>query len=246
MSTIDGLSAGQPLEPDDPPRLGEFRLEGRLLVDDSGVVYRGVRDGDPTAAVAVLILGAGAHADPAARGRFLRALDLVGEADPGRIAAADTDPDIAPWVAVPLADGEVPPTVRGLLADVALQRSPTRPARGPQFAPYWHPRRGPGFWRLWPLPWPDPLNTASRLAYLVALLMIAVLATLAVLVALWLFGGQPPSRVPLPTRPSNVTPTGSPTPTPSPSTTPTPSEPSPSPSHQPSPTVTLTGPPPIV
>ena len=174
-----------------------------MLVDDSGVVYRGVRDGDPTAAVAVLILGAGAHADPAARGRFLRALDLVGEADPGRIAAADTDPDIAPWVAVPLADGEVPPTVRGLLADVALQRSPTRPARGPQFAPYWHPRRGPGFWRLWPLPWPDPLNTASRLAYLVALLMIAVLATLAVLVALWLFGGQPPSRVPLPTRPSN-------------------------------------------
>ncbi len=243
---MGGLSGVQPLEPDDPPRLGAFRLEGRLLVDDTGVVYRGVGAGDPAESVAVLILGAGAHADPAARGRFLRALALVGETDPGQIAGSEVDPEVAPWVAVPLTDGDIPPAVRGLIADVALRGAPVRPARGPDFVPHWHRRLGPGFWRLWPLPWPDTLNTASRLAYLVALLLIAVLATLAILIALWLFGQQPPSRVPLPTRPSDATPTGSPTPTRSPSPTPTPSEPTPSPSHHPSPTVTLNGPPPIV
>jgi hypothetical protein len=225
MSTTEDVASAHPLEPDDPPRIGEFLLRERLLTDDAAVVFRGVADDRH---VAVILLTAGAHDDAAARGRFRRAADELSSRSPELVAATDFDPEIAPWIAVPLLAGRTPNAVHNLLSAVTMRPSggPPTQARGPDFIPHWHLRRAPGRWRLWPLPWPALGEGASRAALLWALALVMLLATIAVLLAIWLFRHEPPSRVPLPqnspipsspstsgsspTTPSNTSPTHSP------------------------------------
>ena len=196
MSTTDDIASAHPLRPDDPPRIGQFLLRERLVTDDAAVVFRGVADGKQAA---VVLLTAGADGDPAARGRFRRAADELMTSSPESIAAFDFDPEIAPWIAIPLVAGRTSHAVHDLLGTVAMRPlAPSPPAHGPDFVPHWHPRRTPGRWRLWPLPWPAAGEAASRAALLWALALVVLLATIAVLVAIWLFRHQPPSRVPLP------------------------------------------------
>ena len=235
MTTTDDVAQMSPLEEVDPPRLGEYRLDHRLCVNDAGIIYRG-QDGDRTAAV--VLLNAGAYDDPSARERFLAAITRLQEAQPQDVLDCDVDPETAPWVALGY-DGDgaaVPAAAEQALSEVLLAHLPPIGAvRGPDFRPHWHQRRGPGFWRLWPLPWPERLSPASRLAFVIALAIVLALAALAVLIALWLFEGKPPAPVPIPTDPT--TGTGPPTPSPSPSDSPSPSAPtgpSPNPTAPPS------------
>jgi hypothetical protein len=235
MSTTEDVASAHPLQPDDPPRIGQFQLRERLLTDDAAVVFRGHADDGH---VAVVLLTAGAYHDAAARGRFRRAVDDLASRSPESVADSDFDPEIAPWIAIPLLDGRAPDSVQDLLDAVAMRRSvpPRSPTRGPDFVPHWHPRRTPGRWRLWPLPWPAVGQGASRAALLWALALVMLLATVAVLIAIWLFRHQPPSRVPLPQN--------SPVPTSSSVSGPSPTTPSNSPSqspHSPTPTFTNSG-----
>jgi hypothetical protein len=197
MSTAEYVASAHPLQLDDPPRIGRYRLLERLLTDDAAVVFRGLTDDRQ---VAVVLLTAGAHSDAAARGRFRRAVDDLLGRSPESVDDSDFDPEIAPWIAIPLLAGQLPETVPELLAAVTMRQavSPASRTAGPDFAPHWHPRHTPGRWRLWPLPWPAVGQAASRAALLWALALVMLLATVAVLIAIWLFHHQPPSRVPLP------------------------------------------------
>jgi hypothetical protein len=196
MSTTDDVASAHPLLPDDPPRIGQFLLRERLVTDDAAVVFRGVANGEQAA---VVLLTAGADGDPAARGRFRRRADELMTSSPESVAASDFDPEVAPWIAIPLVGGRSPDVVHDLLNTVTMRTTgPSAPTRGPDFVPHWHPRRAPGRWRLWPLPWPAAGDAASRAALLWALALVMMLATLAVLIAIWLFRHQPPSQVPLP------------------------------------------------
>ena len=240
LTTTDDIAQMSPLEDADPPRLGAYRLEGRLSVSDAGIIYAG-HDGDER--VAVVLLNAGAYQDPSARERFVSAVQRLQSTDPEQVLDRDVDGETSPWVALAHDGASVPSTAAGVLSEVLLDHlPPIGRVRGPDFRPYWHERRGPGFWRLWPLPWPERLSPASRLAFLVALAIMLVLAALAILLALWLFEHQPPAPVPLPRDPTTGTqsPTQSPTPTDSPSPS-APTSPSPTPSG--TPTGTGTAPP---
>jgi hypothetical protein len=236
MSTTEDVAPAHPLQPDDPPRIGEFLLRERLLIDEAAVVFRGVADDRD---VAVVLLTAGAHNDAAARGRFIRAVDELRRRSPQSVAASDFDPEIAPWIAIPLLAGRTPNAVHDLLSTVTMRPLGARPStnRGPDFVPHWYPRRTPGRWRLWPLPWPAVGQGASRAALLWALALVMLLATLAVLIAIWLFRHEPPSRVPLPQ--NSPVPSSPSTSGPSP-TTPSNTSPTHSP-HSPSPTFTNSG-----
>jgi hypothetical protein len=236
MSTTEDVASAHPLQPDDPPRIGQYRLLERLFTDDAAVVFRGL---DDDRHVAVVLLTAGAHRDAAARGRFSRAVDDLVSRSPESVVDSDFDPEIAPWIALPMLAGRPPDAVPRLLATVTMRQAtvPTSGAPGPDFAPYWHPRHTPGRWRLWPLPWPAVGQGASRAALLWALALVMLLATIAVLIAIWLFRYQPPSRVPLPE--NSPVPSSPPSSGPSP-TSPTNTSPTNSP-HSPSPTFTNSG-----
>jgi hypothetical protein len=234
MSTTDDVASAHPLLPDDPPRIGQFLLRERLVTDDAAVVFRGVASGEQAA---VVLLTAGADDDPAARGRFRRAVDELMTSSPESVAASDFDPEVAPWIAIPLVGGRSPDVVHDLLNAVTMRPpGPSAPPRGPDFVPHWHPRRTPGRWRLWPLPWPAAGEAASRVALLWALALVMVLATLAVLIAIWLFRHQPPSQVPLPQNSPQPGSSGAPSQPTSPSSTgPT------HPSNSPTPSFTNSG-----
>jgi hypothetical protein len=233
MSTTDDVASAHPLRPDDPPRIGQFQLQERLVTDDAAVVFRGLANGQQAA---VVLLTAGADNDPAARGRFRRAVDELRTSSPTSVAASDFDHEVAAWTAIPLLADRPPQAVHDLLNAVTMRtHAASAPSRGPDFVPHWHPQRTPGRWRLWPLPWPATGEAASRAALLWALALVMVLATLAVLIAIWLFHHQPPSQVPLPQN--------SPTPSsPAPSQPTTPSNTGPThPSNSPTPSFTNSG-----
>lgn len=230
-----------PLQPEDPPRVGEFWLRGRLGANAAGYLYTA---GDETGRGAVVaMMTEGSADDAAARERFVLAVDEL--PDDVVLAHNDADDDdLALWVAVgPIReeDGSSAATDERLIAErrgeeilsaVLMDRIPhTGRLRGPEFRHYWEGRRRPGLFRIWPLPWPNALRPASRWALVLALLTMAIIMALAVFLAWLLFRHaeplEPEPVIPTPTGTVTVTvtpttpPPGS-TGTPNPSTTPSP------------------------
>lgn len=228
-SPVDGSERLLPLLTNDPSRLGDIILSGRLDVSDAGVVYAGVL-ADQT--VAVALLSKGAETDSYARARFH---DAVRDA---RLAGADTtvvagedEPEIAPWAAVRSDTWDDGAKLAGaLLAPVTLDHvASIGTPRGPGFRPHWFDRPGPGRWRVWPLPWPAALSSAGRWTYLLSFALVLVIASSALFISVKLFENQPPAPLnppfPVPSLPppSWQPPTVTPTPPPTgPSTTPSP------------------------
>ena len=194
-----------PLLPEDPPRIGEFWLRGRLSANAAGVVYAGRDEQGRDAAVAMM--AEGSSDDAAARDRFGHAVEALPE---GALLARNSadDDELALWVVVtdpdadqpdPDLDGRPPQVTAGahehaaaVLAAVLMDRIPhVGRFRGPDFRHHWDGRRRPGLFRLWPLPWPASLKNASRLALILSLLTMMLLMALALLIAWLLFRNQP-------------------------------------------------------
>ena len=218
-----GYGDPAPLRRGDPPGLGDITLTGRLGEHDAGIVYDGSSDGER---VVVVMLTAGAETDSYARARFAESVDEVAQGAPEAVVALETDPEVAPWVALTV-DGDEggQQAAARLLAAVTLEDRPVvGRAQGPQFRPHWYRRDGAGRWRLWPLPWPLSLTSAGRWTFVASFLLVLAIATLALWIAVLVFRNQAPpppgpgpgpGPVPPPTIPS-------PTPTPTPPTTPGP------------------------
>src|SRR5262245_7243496 len=94
-----------PLLPEDPPRVGEYWLRGRLAVSSAGLVYAALADDGRHAAVAMM--AEGSADDAAGRDRFAHAVDQL----PAKVLVARNstdDDDLALWVAVTDPDSEEP------------------------------------------------------------------------------------------------------------------------------------------
>ncbi len=216
----------QPLQRQDPRALGAVQITGRLANTDTGTVYAGQLDGQQTA---VVLLTEGAERDSYARARFESAQAALTANNRTAVVGRDTDVDIAPWAAVPAETWE-----QGLDAAVALlaavgMEDVTSVGRqqGPPFRPHWSPRRGTGRWRVWPLPWPSALSSASRWTHVAAFALVLAIAALGLWIAVGIFRTQapaPPSPgpgpLPLPT-PTSTSPSDRGSPSPSHSRAPT-------------------------
>ncbi|MGC3993107.1 MAG: hypothetical protein QM779_03085 [Propionicimonas sp.] len=248
-----------PLLPSDPPKVGDYWLDARLVAAPSGVAYIGH---DAVNAPAILILlSEGAAADAGARERFAGTVNQLhidtvlargghGQAD-GRLGGryADDkldDPKIGedvpatPWVALAYdASPASQEEASRILAEVDMSRvAPQGAPAGPDYQLPWLDRTRPGVARLWPLPWPGRHDRAGWLSILVSWLLMLLLAALAVLIAILIFQQSPPVSPPppVPTSASGSPQSGSPSPqsgSPSPqSGSPSPSSASASPSPQ--------------
>ncbi|NUR98430.1 MAG: hypothetical protein HOV67_24635, partial [Kribbellaceae bacterium] len=213
------IPAALPLQPEDPPRVGEFWLRGRLGANAAGYLYAASTDDGRDAIVAMMTEGSAD--DAAARERFVNAVDELPESAVLAHNDADDD-DLALWAAIgPIRsdDGSSAASDERLIAErrgedilsaVLMDRIP-QPGklRGPDFLHYWENRRRPGLFRIWPLPWPNALRPASRWALALALLTMAVIMALAVFLAWLLFRNapplEPPPVVPTPTNTATVT-----------------------------------------
>ncbi len=208
-----------PLQPEDPPRVGEFWLRGRLGANAAGYLYTASSEDGRDAIVAMMTEGSAD--DAAARERFVNAVDDLPE--DAVLAHNDSDDDdLALWVAVgPIRtdDGSSAASDERLIAErrgeeilsaVLMDRIP-QPGklRGPDFRHYWENRRRPGLFRIWPLPWPNALRPASRWALAFALLTMAVIMALAVFLAWLLFRNaaplEPEPVIPTPSGTTTVT-----------------------------------------
>lgn len=246
-----------PLLPEDPPRVGDFWLRGRLGANAAGYLYSASDETGRDAVVAMMTEGS--SEDAAARDRFVTAVDeLPVEAV---LAHNDADDDdLALWVALgPIrpddgsssaADERQIAERRGedVLSAVLMDRVPQLGRfRGPDFRHYWEGRRRPGLFRIWPLPWPSALRPASRLALGLALLTMLIIMALAIFIAWLLFRNAPvvdPDPL-IPNPSGTVTVTVTPTTPPPGSGSPSPStggSPTPSGSVSPTPSGTTTGP----
>ena len=261
----DGLEPPRlsPLLPSDPPKVGNYWLDARLVAAPSGVAFIGH---DPAnTPVMVVLLSEGAAADAGARERFSGAVNQLhidtvlarggrGQGD-GRLGKRwvddqNDDPAVSeqvpatPWVALAYdaSPGSGAEAAR-LLAEVDLSRVPLQgsPA-GPDYRLHWIDRFRPGLAKLWPLPWPGRYDRVGWLSILASWLLMLLLSALAVLIAILIFQQAPPVSPPPPVPDSaSASPqSGSPSPqsgSPSPqSGSPSPSSASPSPgSGSPSP-----------
>lgn len=270
MTINDGYGPGgdpgfvvYPVLPTDPPKVGDYWLDARLLATPAGVAFVG--HGEDAAPVCLILLSDGGAHDAAARDRFAGTvnelhIDTVvargghGQ-DEGRLAAKfrseDDDPvdpddeELAPWVAI-LNDGSsrVPTEAQRILDQVEMSTLPPKgtPA-GPGFRHHWIDNVKPGLSRLWPLPWPGRYDRASWISIAVSWLLMVLIAALAVLIAIIVFQNTPSSPPPpsqSPASASSSPQSGSPSPqsgSPSPqSGSPSPQSGSPSPqSGSPSP-----------
>lgn len=250
----------QPLLPSDPPKIGDFWLDGRLTAAASGVAY--VAHDDAGTTTLLVLLSEGATEDAAARDRFAGQVNKMhidtvvargGQGqDEGRLGhrfrSEDDDPvgpadqPLAPWVALAY-DGSPAASAEAdrLLAEVDLSRLPSQGAvSGPAYRLPWIERTQPGLSRLWPLPWPGRYDRAGRLSVLASWLLMLLIAMLAILLAILMFSQAPESSPPPPLPPTgSPPPSGSPPPesgSPPPSGSPSPESGSPSPqSGSPSP-----------
>jgi hypothetical protein len=246
----------RPLLRRDPPAVGDIRLIGRIGDHDAGMTYIGqlmLDDHSPTEAdgedadagsaeaadaagtpvtpeVTVVMLTSGAEADSYARARFRQAVDDLDHDRPSVIVSREEEDDLAPWVAFTAASRiEGLAVSERLLMSVTLENQvPVGTVQGPGFRPHWWQRVGVGRWRLWPLPWPSSLSSASRWTFLASFAVICALAALALWIAVLVFRHQPPPAPgpgpgPGPNPPS-TSPTPSPTP-PNPGPSPNPSGP---------------------
>ncbi|WBQ02895.1 hypothetical protein [Kribbella sp. CA-293567] len=235
-----------PLLPEDPPRVGDFWLRARLGANAAGYLYSASDETGRDAVVAMM--AEGSSDDPAARDRFVLAVDEL----PPEVVLAHNDADdddLALWVALgpvrpddgssAAADEQLIAERRGedVLSAVLMDKiPPIGKVRGPDFRHYWEHRRRPGLFRIWPLPWPTALRPASWLAMILSLLTMLIIMVLAILIAWLLFRNSPevePEPV-IPTPSNTVTVTITPT-------TPPPGTGSPTPGTSPSPTLTSPG-----
>lgn len=215
-----------PLQPEDPPRVGEFWLRGRLGANAAGFLYTASTEDGRHGIVAMMTEGSAD--DAAARERFVNAVDdLPADAVLGHNGADDDE--LALWAAIgPIRsdDGSSAASDERLIAErrgeeilsaVLMDRIP-QPGklRGPDFRHYWENRRRPGLFRIWPLPWPSALRPASRWSLALALLTMAVIMALAVFLAWLLFR----HAAPLEPEPVIPTPSGTTTVTVTPTTPP--------------------------
>jgi hypothetical protein len=242
----------RPLQSGDPPRLGPFRIRGRLRESPAGIVYLGE---DPYGMhVSVALLTKGAAGDPAARDRFRTA--ITGEMAtstgvpraPGSWTEGATAPLVAaypdspaPWVAT-VHDTNRPGAER-FLEPVLFKTGPDEDPKGgdggPRFEPYWVEARDPA---------KPPMGFGRRggeRGLFAAVLTLGIVLLLLALAMTLLYACVPQSPQPTPT-PSPVPTTGRSSPSPTPSPVPTPSSPGPSQSgtpRSPSPSGTGSGPP---
>ncbi|MFB6724630.1 hypothetical protein ACFCV3_30920 [Kribbella sp. NPDC056345] len=223
------IPAALPLQPEDPPRVGEFWLRGRLGANAAGYLYTASDERGRNAVVAMMTEGSAD--DAAARDRFVFAVDSLPE-DVVLAHNDEDDDDLALWAALgPIRedDGSSAASDERLLAErrgedvlsaVLMDRIP-QPGRrrGPEFRHYWENRRRPGLFRIWPLPWPTALRPASWAAIWYALATMLLLMALSLLLAWFLFKDSPPLDPPpvIPTPTNTVTTTITPT-TPPPGT----------------------------
>jgi hypothetical protein len=208
-----------PLQPEDPPRVGEFWLRGRLGANAAGYLYTASDESGRNVVVAMMTEGSAD--DAAARDRFVYAVDDLPE-DAVLGHNDSDDDDLALWVAVgPIRedDGSSAASDERLIAErrgeeilsaVLMDRIPQiGKLRGPEFRHYWESRRRPGLFRIWPLPWPNALRPASRWALAFALLTMALIMALAVFLAWLLFRHaqplEPEPVIPTPTNTATVT-----------------------------------------
>ena len=248
-----------PLLPTDPPKIGDFWLDSRLLATPSGVTY--LAHDELGAVVMLVLLSSGAAEDAAARDRLAGQVNAMhidtvvarcgqGQHE-GRLAhkfrSEDDDPvapgqqPLAPWVALAY-DGTAGASAEAhrLLDEISLARVPQQgQPSGPDYALHWIDRIQPGLSRLWPLPWPGRHDRAGRVSILASWLVMILIAMLAILMAILLFSQSPPSQAPppLPTTPPPSSQSGSPPPSGSPSpqsASPSPQSASPSGSASPS------------
>ena len=244
-----------PLLPSDPPKVGDFWLDARLVAGPSGVAYVG-HDSANTPTMLIL-LSEGAAADAGARDRFAGTVNQLhidtvlarggrGQSDGrlGRRYLDDADePEVAdptpatPWVALAYdaSPGSVAEATR-ILAAIDLSRVPLQgTATGPDYRLHWLEDDRPGIAKLWPLPWPGRHDRAGWLSILASWLLMVLLSALAVLIAILIFQQapqvSPPPPVPDTASASPQTPqSGSPSPSSaSASPSPSPSSGSPSP-----------------
>ncbi|GAA3090709.1 cell division septation protein DedD [Kribbella aluminosa] len=208
-----------PLQPEDPPRVGEFWLRGRLGANAAGFLYTAATEDGRDAIVAMMTEGSAD--DAAARERFVHAVDEL-PADAVLAHNDSDDDDLALWAAfgpIRADDGSSAASDERLLAErrgeevlsaVLMDRIP-QPGklRGPDFRHYWENRRRPGLFRIWPLPWPNALRPASRWALAFALLTMALIMVLAVFLAWLLFRHaaplEPEPVIPTPSSTTTVT-----------------------------------------
>lgn len=239
-----------PLLPSDPPHVGDYWLDARLHARASGVAF--IAHDDETR-VRLVLMSDGAASDKAARDRFSGLInrlpidDVIArgghEQDRGRLGkrfrepreaptAADNGP-LAPWVAMPWHRtheeiAEVDALLRGVeLADIAQPHG-----SGPDYEHYWIKNTRVGRTRIWPLPWPGRGDRAGWLSILVSWLLMLLIATVALLLAIWLFRHSEPVPEPPPVQPPPQSSSASPQ-SPPPSASPSPSD-DPSPSESPS------------
>lgn len=240
-----------PLLPSDPPRVGDFWLDARLVAGPPGVGYlaHGVDAKGAHRQVMLIMLAQGAAQDPASRDRLAGEVNKLhidtviargGEGQhEGRLGhryvsdeANPVDPQgrpLAPWVALAYdgteaAVAEAERLLRSVdLSTTSFLGGPT----GPDYRLHWIDDSQPGTWRVWPLPWPGRTDRAGWMSILVSWLLMILLSALALLIAVLLFQNKPP--VP-PPPPLPTTPPPSSSQTPPPSGSPPPSSGSPSPS----------------
>ncbi|MBO0812510.1 MAG: hypothetical protein J2P23_10755 [Microlunatus sp.] len=210
-----------PLLPDDPPRVGDFWIDGRLGAVPAGVAFTGHAEAaEGSTPVMVLLLSEGAASDAAARDRFAGLINELhidtviargGQGqDFGRLARKYRAPDHpvspddrlqAPWAALaydgtPAAAAEA----ERILNEVQLGWLPQLgAASGPDYRLHWIDKVRPGLTRLWPLPWPGRYDRAGWRSILVSWFLMVLLAALAVLIAILIFHNQPPQSPPPPT-----------------------------------------------
>ena len=236
-----------PLLADDPPKVGDFWLDARLVSAPSGVVFAGHDEANTP--VMLILLSEGASNDAAARDRLAGVVNQLhidtvvargghGQ-DEGRLGGKfrhedddPVDPDdapLAPWVALAY-DGSPAAIAEAsrILDEVQLARLPLQGTpSGPDYRLHWIDRAGPGVARLWPLPWPGRGDRAGWVSILASWLLMLLLAALAILIAILIFQQSPQQSPPPP-----VPPTGSPPPQ---SGSPSPQSGSPSAGGSPSP-----------
>lgn len=204
-----------PLLSDDPLKIGDFWLDGRLGAAAAGVAFTGHDDADTPAMI--LLLSQGAADDAAARDRFSGVVNTLhidtvlarggrGQ-DAGRLGtkfqhapdpAAPDERQPAPWAALAY-DGspQAAAEAERILREVELSWLPQQgQPSGPDYRLYWINKVKPGLTRLWPLPWPGRYARAGWKTILMSWFLVLLLAALAVLIAILIFRNEPPQSPP--------------------------------------------------
>lgn len=238
-----------PLLAVDPPRVGDWWLDARLVATPSGVAYTAHSEAGGHAML--VMLSEGASADAAAVDRLAGTVDKMhidtvlarggrGQSE-GRLGHRHVEPGDsppvpdatprAPWVALAW-DGSTAAVdeAHRILAEVDLSwLSPQGTPSGPDYELPWIDKVTPGSTRTWPLPWPGRMTRTGWLSILISWLIMMLLMALAVLLAILIFQATPPQSPPPPV-PTSASGSASPPPD---SASPSPETGSPSPGSTP-------------